>query len=238
MKYLFIFLIALNISAESADKILEKTKNITEYINMHSVSTMTIEKNNEITSSMTSDNYFKKEDGKDYQLIKYTEPARLKGTSILVEGDNIWYYNKRSNRTRLLSSSAKEGSMMGSSFSYDDMTLDYLEDFDNEMIKKERKNYIIKLEPNENKKFSYLLVYIDTKSFLENKLEYYNENEIKYKILNFEKYTKIGNKWYPLELEMLDIFDGKSTRIKTNKNSIDISSNIPLKVFSQRELKK
>jgi hypothetical protein len=181
MKYLFIFIISIKIFALSSEEILKKTEALTEYDNMYSLSTMTIENKGKITSSMTSSNYFKKVEDENWQLIKYTSPARLKNTAILSKGNNIWYYNKRTNRLRLLSTSAKEESMMGSSFSYDDMTLDYIKDFKNKLIEEKNSEYKIKLTPIENKKFKYIIAYINSETFLESKIEYYNQNEIKYK---------------------------------------------------------
>ena len=238
MKYLLIFIITIKIFALSSEEILKKTEALTEYDNMYSLSTMTIESKGKVTSTMISSNYFKKVEDENWQLIKYASPARLKDTAILSKGDNIWYYNKRTNRLRLLSTSAKEGSMMGSSFSYDDMTLDYIEDFKSELIEEKNSEYKIKLTPIENKKFKYIIAYINSKTFLESKIEYYNENEIKYKELLLSEYTKIDEKEYPLKLIMNDILESKLSIIESDYSSIDTSSQIPVEVFSEMELKR
>jgi hypothetical protein len=238
MKYLFIFIISIKIFALSSEEILKKTEALTEYDNMYSLSTMTIENKGKITSSMTSSNYFKKVEDENWQLIKYTSPARLKNTAILSKGNNIWYYNKRTNRLRLLSTSAKEGSMMGSSFSYDDMTLDYIKDFKSKLIEEKNSEYKIKLTPIENKKFKYIIAYINSETFLESKIEYYNQNEIKYKELLLSEYIKIDEKQYPLKLIMNDILESKLSIIESDYSTIDTTSQIPVEVFSEMELKR
>lgn len=238
MKYLLIFLITTKIFALSSEEILKKTEALTEYDNMYSVSTMTIKSKGKVTSTMVSANYFKKVEDENWQLIKYTFPARLKDTAILAKGDNIWYYNKRTNRLRLLSTSAKEGSMMGSSFSYDDMTLDYIEDFNSEMVEEKHSEYQIKLTPIENKKFKYIMAYINSETFLESKIEYYNENDIKYKELLLSDYRKIDEKEYPLKLIMNDILESKVSIIESDYSTIDTASQIPVEVFSEMELKR
>lgn len=237
-KFILILAFTINIFASDATEILEKTKQLTDYDNMYSISTMTIEKDGKVTSTMVSDNYYKTVGEDDYQLIRYTDPARLKGTAILVKGDNTWYYNKRTNRLRLLTTSAKEGSMMGSSFSYDDMSLDYIKDFDSELLEEKKGVYEIKLLPKGKKKFKYLLAYIDAETLLEKEVRYYDENGIEYKRLVLDDYKKVADKWIPLNITMNSILEGKTTRVATDLTSIDIESELNDKVFSQRELKK
>lgn len=237
----FIFLITLFSITHSEDGkwILQKIDEFSDFQSVYSKSKMTIIKKGKITSTMEFEAYSKKVNNDDYMLAKYYYPKRLKGTAILSKDNSIWYYNKRSNRIRLLSKSAKKGSMMGSSFSYDDMEMNYLDDFTSEILNKRSKNYLLKLIPRDkDSKYKYLKMSVDKKSFLVKSIEYYDDNNIKFKTLNIIKYKQFDNKWYETELEMIDEVNGKLTRIKTYEDSIKTEIDIPDSQFSERKLKK
>ncbi|BDU51611.1 outer membrane lipoprotein-sorting protein [Haliovirga abyssi] len=233
---LTIFIFNLGI-AQNAKDILQKVKNNTEYSTSQMDATMIIKKGNKKLSEMKFKSYLKKGD-KDRQLMRFTYPSRLKGTAILSSGDNIWYYNKRTNRVRLLSKSAKKGSMMGSSFSYEDMTIDFVNDFKSELQKTTNKYYVIKMVPIKDKKFKYLIAYILKDKYIDEKIEYYNDNEIKYKELISSDIKKIDKIMIPLHIEMRDILTGKSTEMITDESSIKLGIKIKDSIFSERNLKR
>ena len=56
-------------------------------------------------------------------LVRYLEPARVKGqaTLMLNHADDIWMYFPRTQRVRKLATHAKKQKMQGSDFSYEDM---------------------------------------------------------------------------------------------------------------------
>ncbi len=181
---------------------------------------------------------FEQKEG-DKSLMRFTHPARLKGTSILSVGDNIWYYNKRSNRVRLLSSSAKKGSMMGSSFSYDDMSSNYEKDFTSEIIKETDKEYVLKLTPRDSdKKFKYIEAYVTKSNFVANKLFYFDKSDSKYKELIAKNVIKKGEQWVPLHMKMTDLNTQKATIFSIDEGSIKYNVSIKRGLFSERQLKR
>ncbi|MFC1560216.1 outer membrane lipoprotein-sorting protein [Candidatus Margulisiibacteriota bacterium] len=175
----------------------------------------------------------------DKSLMRFTYPARLKGTAILMVGDNIWYYNNRTNRVRLLSQSAKKGSMMGSSFSYEDMSAQYAEDYTGEIIKDERDHYILKLFPkDEDVSYKYLIVKVRKDDYIPVNIGYYNDDELKYKEMKSENIKKIDGRTVPLTVSMNDIEESKITYFDIDEKAIKYDVDVDDKMFSERHLKK
>ncbi|MDN5304083.1 MAG: hypothetical protein PWP46_962 [Fusobacteriaceae bacterium] len=243
-KIIFIFLIIFSISSFSeintdVNKIVKNIKKNTDYNSSFQISTMKIETNGKTTSSMTFEAYSKKVDNNTWQLMKFTSPSRLTGTSILSKKGNTWYYNKRTNRVRLLSKSAKNGSMMGSSFSYDDMDLDYEKDFTFSLINSDKNYYYLKLIPKDNsKKYSYIISKINKTNFTEELIEYYDKNNLLYKKLEITDYKKINNYFIPKNMKMTDLTTNKSTYIITDFSTIKINIELKDSIFSEKNLKK
>lgn len=175
----------------------------------------------------------------DKSLMRFTGPPRLKGTAILTLGDNIWYYNNRTNRVRLLSRSAKKGSMMGSSFSYEDMTQDFVNDF-TALIEKETKNeYVIRMIPKDSgKTYKYLLTTVQKDTFIATETGYYNKNDLLYKKMTAGSITRISGHLIALEMGMTDIGSQKTTYFIIEKASAEFDLEFEDKLFSERFLKK
>jgi len=182
---------------------------------------------------------FTKKGEKDKTLMRFTSPARLKGTAILMVGDDIWYYNVRTNRVRLLSRSAKKGSMMGSSFSYEDLELSYSKDFGGEISKEDNRHYTLKLFPkNKELTYKYLVVKTRKSDFLVESAEYYNQDNLKYKELASKKFEMIKNRVMAMVVEMKDLEENKLTIIESDEKTIQYDIPLDDKLFSERNLRK
>jgi hypothetical protein len=176
-------------------------------------------------------------DEDDKSLMRFTSPARLKGTAILTVGDSIWYYNNRTNRIKLLSQSAKKGSMMGSSFTYEDLELDYAKDFTGEILSESRKYYELKLFPKEDRKYKFLLVKVRKEDFITERADYYNDSDLKYKELLSKEIREVDGRKVPLVVEMDDIEDRKVTVFEIDEESIEYDIELDDKIFSEENLK-
>lgn len=224
---------------ENVETILKKVDQNSKFETSQMETTMKIVKTGKVLSEMKMMSYTKEAESNDKQLMRFTYPARLNGTAILSKDGKVWYYNKRSNRVRLLSKSAKKGSMMGTGMSYDDMNLDYIKDFNSEMIKEKKNYYLIKMIPKDlDKNYKYLVVKIKKDKMVEEKIEYYNKSNNKYKEFFLYDYKKIGNKWVALRAKIDDFTTGKITEILTNESTIKYDINLRDSVFSERNLKK
>jgi len=176
-------------------------------------------------------------DEDDKQLMRFTSPPRLKGTAILMVGNNIWYYNNRTNRVRLLSSSAKKESMMGSSFSYEDLEISYSEDFNGEILSEDRNYYKLKLIPKKEKEYEYLIIKTRKSDFIVETADYYKDSDIKYKESVSKDIKEINNRKVPLLMEMKDIEENKVTRFIVDEKSIEYDVELDNNIFSEENLK-
>jgi len=227
------------IFGQDVETILKKVDKNSKFETSQMETTMKIIKKGKVLSEMKMMGYTKEAGDNDKQLMRFTYPARLNGTAILSKDGKVWYYNKRSNRVRLLSKSAKKGSMMGTGMSYDDMSLDYIKDFDSEILEEKKDYYLIKMTPKDSdKNYKYLVVKVKKDKMVEDKIEYYNKSDNKYKELVLYDYKKIGDKWVSLTVKIDDFSTGKITEMVTNESTIKYDMDLKDSVFSERNLKK
>jgi outer membrane lipoprotein-sorting protein len=77
--------------------------------------------------------------GQDEAAIVYLEPAREKGTKMLMKEDNLWLYMPRAERVQKISGHMLRQGMMGSDMSYEDLleAADFEEMYQAELIGEE-----------------------------------------------------------------------------------------------------
>ncbi|MFC1485337.1 outer membrane lipoprotein-sorting protein [bacterium] len=223
--------------ASDGSEILKKMDEAIDYETASISATMKIidKKGRATTMSLIS---YERREGKK-SLMRFTKPARLSGTAILTVGDNIWYYNNRTNRVRLLSKSAKKGSMMGSSFSYEDMSMNYIDDFTATLESENKKVYILKMIPKDkNKSYKYLLATVQKDTYIATKIEYYNKNDLKYKELISKDIQNIDGHLIALFVSMKEINSQKITNFEIEKESAQFDLELDEDMFSERYLKR
>jgi len=234
---ILIFLVGSFLLAETAEEILVKMENAGDYDTAEMESEMKIvnAKGEETKMRLVS---FERRGEEDHSLMWFTEPARLKGTKILTKGDNIWYYNVRTNRDRLLTKSAKKGNMMGSSFSYDDMNMKYSKDYSAEILEDHKDHYWIKAVPkDDDKKFSYLKIKVRKLDYLPEIIEYFDKTESRYKIMTLEDFVVIDDHSTALNISMEDLSNGKITHMITDAKTLKFNSGLDNDLFSEKKLK-
>lgn len=83
------------------------------------------------------------DDGKtEKRIYRFLSPADVKGTGVLVfdyetEADDVWVYLPALRKTRRIVSSQRSQSFMGSEFSYADLNVPALDDYDYKLVKEE-----------------------------------------------------------------------------------------------------
>jgi len=235
-----IFIISSVIYAQTGDEILQKLDKSRKYPMHSATASMVVESKGRETARMEYEFFYRENSntGDKEQLMTFTKPSRLRGTAILAKGDNIWYYNNRSKRVRLLTKSAKKGSMMGTSFSYEDLDMEYVKDFSAEVLSENIDYYIVKIVPKEERSYSYIVSKVLKKNYIEEWLEYYDSNAILYKKLLLEDVRDVGGFWMEFKIEMLDVLRDKKTVVEIDENSLDFNVNFSDEDFSERGLKK
>jgi len=222
---------------EILDKIDENMVFNTAYSEVEMIVTI---KNRAISREMRS-----YAEGNQKSFIEVLSPARDKGTKILKDGEVLKVYYPSAERMLRLSGHMLRQSMMGSDFSYEDMT---------EKAKKLREEYTaeIKAEETINHRPCYLLVmtskikkqtyftrktWVDKEHFLVLKEEMYAVSGKLLKVLTTDEVKPFKNRFYPTRVTMQDKLRKDSrTEMILKKMEFDVA--IPPDTFSERELMK
>ncbi|MFC1495960.1 outer membrane lipoprotein-sorting protein [Candidatus Margulisiibacteriota bacterium] len=229
------------VAGEKVETILSKMESAGDYKTNKGSAIMEIINKDGDKTSMQLEMYEVMGEGDEDKksLMRFTAPARLKGTAILSVGDNIWYYNNRTNRVRLLSSSAKKGSMMGSSFSYEDLSMSYAKDFVGQILKDDKKSYLLKIFPKDKSKtYKYIIMKVRKADYITEYAQYYKGKDLKYKVLTSLEIKKVGGRVAPMKVTMRDIESNKITNFIIDEKRIEYDIKLDDSIFSERNLRK
>jgi outer membrane lipoprotein-sorting protein len=216
----------------TADRILEI---LTETMNpeqSHGIMTMTI------VTSTGQERTFKYETfskGKgEKSLMKYLDPSRVKGQTILMLNDanDIWTYFPKTKRIRKLATHAKKQKVEGSDFSYEDMGASntFLEEYDAIRGKDEKKQgrqcYKIELtrKPKSNAGYSRVVMWVDMDQYVPLVIDYYHDDdpELWEKQLVCKDIRLIDDIYTPFECTMYNKLDNTQTSMKIIEIDYDV----------------
>ena len=208
----------------TADEILET---LTETMNpeqSHGIMSMTI-----VTSSGQERTFkyetFSKDKG-EKSLMKYLEPQRVKGQTILMLNDanDIWTYFPRTKRVRKLATHAKKQKVEGSDFSYEDMGASdaFVEEYNAQRLNDENKEgrscYKLELtrKPESRASYSRVMLWVDKEKFIPLVVDYYHENDpdLREKQLVCDDIQLIDEIYTPMDCTMYNKLDNTYTRMK------------------------
>jgi outer membrane lipoprotein-sorting protein len=135
MGILLTLLVSISASAQNAKEIIKNSLDVVKVSSFEATSTLTITDSKGNTrvrkSAMAS---MSLSDGTEKRIIKFTSPADISGTGILIfdypeKSDDMWIYLPALRKTRRIVSKEKSKSFMGSEFSNANMTAPGLDDF-------------------------------------------------------------------------------------------------------------
>ena len=182
-------------------------------------------------------------EGTEKSFIEFLSPARDRGTKMLKIGKVLKIYFPSAERIMRLSGHMLRQSMMGSDFSYEDMT---------ETAEELRKEYEVKLQGEENLEGTLCYV-LELKSKLENKTYFFQKiwmDKEKLIGLKVELNAKSGKllkvmrafniqsfkeRYYPTKIVMEDKLRNNS-KTEMILKKIDFDIQIPPNTFSERNL--
>jgi len=139
-------------------------------------------------------------------LLKFTAPANVKGTGILIydnknKDDDMWVYMPALRKTRRIISSEKSKSFMGSEFSNADMSRPTLDDFNYKLIGSDVYNgkncWVVESTPKTEKVadqngYSKKISWIDKDDYYMYKTEYYDLDGDLWKVMTLSDYQPLG----------------------------------------------
>ena len=176
--------------------------------------------------------------GDDYLLVRFLSPPEIKGTGVLVVGNDMWLYLPALGTVRQIETQEeKEGSFMGSDFTYADAGSGSMtEDYDAELLTTEeyegRDCYILELTPKDPEETSYsrLKLWVDKEYYYSVKTEYYDEHGDLLKVSYESEIERVEDVWVTKRMEMESVQEGSKTIIVTKE--IELSPEIPDEIFT------
>ncbi|MBN2803035.1 MAG: outer membrane lipoprotein-sorting protein [Deltaproteobacteria bacterium] len=181
--------------------------------------------------------------GNQQALTQYLAPQQVAGMKILTlnDGDDIWSYFPRTNRTRKIASSARNRKVQGSDFTYEDMAQGKMvKAWTGTMKGSEKLNnnecYKLELTPTSAGPRSYKKaeMFVDKKNFIIHKAIYFDSYGEKFKELVFDDYKKVSGVWVPYKYIMTNLQDGGKTVVTVANAEINI--NLENSLFSESSL--
>ncbi|MDF1883011.1 outer membrane lipoprotein-sorting protein [Sulfurimonas sp. SAG-AH-194-C21] len=179
----------------------------------------------------------------DKSLMEFVTPADVKGTKFLSyehvqKDDDQWLYLPALKRVKRIASKNKSGAFMGSEFSYEDLSAFNVKKYIYEEGQAPLKNglFVIVSKPvSKYSGYTKLLSYIDEKTFLVKKIEYFDRKKELLKTAVFEDYKHFTDVYRIGKITMQNIQNDKTTILVWSNQKI--KTGLKSKNFHKRYLK-
>lgn len=225
----------------SVSEILEKVDEnmVFETATVEAEMVITI-KNRVITKRFTSYS-----EGNEKSFIEFLSPARDRGTKILKTGDIVKIYYPSAERILRLSGHMLRQSMMGSDFSYEDMTersRKLREEYSGKVISRTEWNgspcYVMELVSKLPKQTYFTRkIWVDRDRYLGLREELYARSGKLLKVMTVDEINTYRNRYYPVKVTLEDkLRENSRTEMVIKKIEFDVP--IPPGTFTERNLMK
>jgi outer membrane lipoprotein-sorting protein len=171
------------------------------------------------------------QNGNEKGLTEYLSPNQVRGMKILTlnDGDDIWVYFPRTNRTRKIASSARNRRVQGSDFTYDDMASGKMaKSWKGKVLGTEERNgkacYKLGLKPTRSgpRSYSKVTAWVDKSNYTAVSIVYWDLDGEKTKRLDISGYEKIDEVMVPHRYAMTNLIDGGKTVMKVEKAEVNV----------------
>jgi outer membrane lipoprotein-sorting protein len=162
--------------------------------------------------------------GGEKSMMRYLSPAPSAGIGVLMldHGDNIWAYFPDSDDLRKIASSARNSSVQGSDFSYEDMTMgETSRKWKAVSVSEETLDgkdcYKLEIEPKTKGTYKKAITWIDSSSFITYRSEFFDKKDKHVKTLVMSGWKKVAGVWTPMKMVMKNHKKGSETTIQIKK---------------------
>lgn len=185
-------------------------------------------------------------DGGDQQVIKFTEPADIRGSGFLsVETSDgsteSMVYLPALDRVRRIAGGQQREAFFGSDFSYEDISSlggDIAEEYVHELLEvRDGPEYVVEATPKEGADPAYdrLLYTVPEDTLVPSRIEFYRDGD-RLKVMTIDETTAIDDYVLPSDFRMETVASGSFTTIQQRDVSVD--EDIPDDVFTERFLRR
>lgn len=239
----------------TAREIVDKAVTAVQLAGSESISTLTIidKKGRMRVRKMTQASKLYDNGNTEKRIIKFLEPADVKGTGLLTydyktKDDDMWLYMPALRKTRRIVSSEKTKSFMGSEFSYSDLTPPNMENFSFKLLADENIDgtecYKVEMLPKSDELatdngFSRKVSWFGKDDFVIRKANYYDLYGDLEKVLiskDIKELDKTNHRFHPMEMIMENKQNNRKSII--NMDQIIFNSNVKGEYFETSYLEK
>jgi len=175
----------------------------------------------------------------DWRLLKFLEPADVRGVGLLVLGeDTLYIYMPEFHRTRRIASSSRKDPFMGSDFSYEDMgTSAWSPHYEARLAGESDDEWRLelRLRPGASKPYPRILLTVEKDRTLPRRMELYDASGALAKVAEQEP-QQVGKYWIMARIRMSSVRKGTSTLLEMKNLKTD--QGLGDETFSERFLKK
>ncbi|PLX80491.1 MAG: outer membrane lipoprotein-sorting protein [Desulfuromonas sp.] len=178
--------------------------------------------------------------GRDYFLIRISEPAKERGVATLKVEDEVWNYLPKVDRTIRIPPSMMGGAWMGSHITNNDLVkashVD--EDYLFKMLEETGATWLVEGLPREDAvviwgKIVYL---IDKSNRVPIRVDYFDEEGVKVRTMEFDRVTTVGDREVPMRMTIRPLEKpGELTVMDYRELAFDVG--LDKRFFSLRQLK-
>ncbi|MCP4805222.1 MAG: outer membrane lipoprotein-sorting protein [Proteobacteria bacterium] len=163
--------------------------------------------------------------GKDMRLVRFTEPARLAGVSLLVpDGDTVYVYLPAYERPpKRVVGGQRQDAFMGTDFSIEELSrMEWAPDYDAVVAEAEGDVTRLTLTPKDLKGVDYevLTMWVDEATNMPTKIEYLADGELARR-LTLEDYRTVGPRPLAHTLRVEDLDKGTKTAATIRSAELD-----------------
>lgn len=181
-------------------------------------------------------------------LMKYLEPGRIKGQTVLMlnNADDIWTYFPKTKRVRKLATHAKRQKVQGSDFSYEDLgsSDEFIDDYNSFLAGEKEKEgqlcYKLELTKKEGSGAGYsrLVMWVEKETYVPVVISYYHEKDstLLEKELFLSEVKIINGIPTPMKMVMYNRLDNTKTSMNTKEITYDVD--LPDDLFTEMGMKK
>ncbi len=183
--------------------------------------------------------------GNDRALILITSPARDRGTTFLMRGDEVWNYRSDIDRVIKLPPSMMSQSWMGTDFTNDDLVKessivnDYRHEIVGDTTLDGRQAWEIKLTPKPEAAvvWGQIHLWVGQEQYLELLAKYYDEDGELVNVMEMSQIKEMGGRLLPARLVMRPV-DKEGHETIMEYEALEFNIEIEESFFSQQNMKR
>jgi len=182
-------------------------------------------------------------DGTQKYYVYFRKPSDVKKMVFMAwknvgRDDDRWLYLPALDLVKRIAASDERTSFVGSHFYYEDVSGREVTEDKHSLVKETDAHYVIKSMPMEPNKveFSYYVNWVDKKTFLPMKVEYYDGNNKTYRTYEVKTVKTIDTYPTAVDVQMENSQTGGKTIL--HYSNIKYKLNLPKSIFTERYLRK